>query len=89
MTFIILVLVLGISFTLSNLKDDINRLEKKVDKISNNFGIEDFGVNDLDENLLDELTILVNNDEEVKAVKRLRDETGFSLKEAKQLVNQI
>ena len=60
----------------------IKLINKKLDRIMEHLGMEE-------ENIDAELIALLKEDKMVAAVKRLREETGMSLKEAKEYVDEL
>lgn len=60
----------------------IKLINKKLDKIMEHLGMEE-------ENIDEELIALLKEDKMVAAVKRLREETGMDLKEAKEYVDEL
>lgn len=46
-------------------------------------------MDDLDNDLKKEILDLLNKDEKVKAIKKLREKTGMGLKEAKEFIDKV
>ncbi len=61
----------------------LNRLQHKLDRLLNHLGVK------LDERLPDEVSQLMKAGKKIEAIRALRQETGMSLTEAKQSVEQL
>ena len=57
-------------------------MDKKLDQIMDYLGIEDVNINE-------ELKELIADNKKIPAIKRLRQETGMGLKEAKEYVDNL
>ena len=60
----------------------IKHMDKKLDQIMDYLGIEDVNINE-------ELKELIADNKKIPAIKRLRQETGMGLKEAKEYVDNL
>ena len=60
----------------------IKHMDKKLDQIMDYLGIEDVNIDE-------ELKELIANNKKIPAIKRLRQETGMGLKEAKEYVDNL
>ncbi len=60
----------------------IKYMDKKLDKIMDYLGIEDLNIDE-------ELKELIADNKKIPAIKRLRQETGMGLKEAKEYVDNL
>lgn len=78
-----LFIILIISLTAPNGPDPrIKLINKKLDRIMEHLGMEE-------ENIDEELMDLLREGKMVAAVKRQREETGMSLKEAKEYIDEL
>ena len=60
----------------------IKHMDKKLDQIMDYLGIEDVNIDE-------ELKELIADNKKIPAIKRLRQETGMGLKEAKEYVDNL
>ena len=60
----------------------INHMDKKLNRIMEHLGIEEINIDK-------ELKELIVDDGRIPAIKRLREETGMGLKEAKEYVDNL
>lgn len=60
----------------------INHMDKKLDRIMEHLGMEEINIDK-------ELKELIADDKRIPAIKRLREETGMGLKEAKEYVDNL
>lgn len=60
----------------------IKHMDKKLDKIMEHLGIEEVNIDE-------ELKELLAEEKKIPAIKRLREETGMGLKEAKEYVDDL
>lgn len=60
----------------------INHMNKKLNRIMDHLGIEEINIDE-------ELKELIADDKRIPAIKRLREETGMGLKEAKEYVDNL
>lgn len=60
----------------------IKHMNKKLDQIMDHLGIEP-------ENIDEELKELIADNKKIPAIKRLRQETGMGLKEAKEYIDEL
>ncbi len=76
---IIIVILVGSS---NSSEFEIKYMDKKLDRIMEHLGIEDINIDE-------ELIELLSEEKNIPAIKRLREETGMSLKEAKEYVDNL
>lgn len=81
---VIIILFIILNSNINVLQRDQKRIESKLDRI-----IEHFGLPGLSNELKDELIGLVEENEKIKAIKKLREVTGMGLKEAKDYVDSL
>ena len=60
----------------------MNHMDKKLNRIMEHLGIEEINIDE-------ELKELIADDKRIPAIKRLREETGMGLKEAKEYVDDL
>lgn len=60
----------------------VNHMDKKFNRIMEHLGIEEINIDK-------ELKELIEDDKRIPAIKRLREETGMELKEAKEYVDNL
>ena len=60
----------------------MNHMDKKLNRIMEHLGIEEINIDE-------ELNELIADDKRIPAIKRLREETGMGLKEAKEYVDDL
>ena len=60
----------------------VNHMDKKLNRIMEHLGIEEINIDK-------ELKELIEDDKRIPAIKRLREETGMELKEAKEYVDNL
>ena len=60
----------------------MNHIDKKLNRIMEHLGIEEINIDE-------ELKELIADDKRIPAIKRLREETGMGLKEAKEYVDDL
>ncbi len=68
---------------ISQLREEVKRSNKALDKIISHFGIEMY--NDIDHELRD----IIKSDGKIKAIKRYREHTGLGLKESKEYIDNL
>lgn len=67
---------------LSRFSNEINKINRKIDKIMSNLNISEY-----DYDLIDnELKNIISDKGKIKAIKRYREITGVDLKEAKNIL---
>ncbi|MCB2340183.1 ribosomal protein L7/L12 [Clostridium estertheticum] len=74
-------LLLGISGSISQIRNDIKRINTNVNRIAKQVGVPD--------TVTDELKGLLLEGERIKAIKKYREVTGFGLVEAKEYVDSL
>lgn len=76
-------MILGILVTSpSSSEFKISYMDKKLNRIMEHLGIEEINIDK-------ELKELILNDKKILAIKRLREETGMGIKEAKEYVDNL
>lgn len=78
-------LMIGISSNVSQLRNDITRMNITLDKIAEQIGVP----NTVKETTDVELKSLISEGKRIKAIKRYRMVTGVGLKEAKEYVDSL
>ncbi|GAA0716422.1 hypothetical protein GCM10008905_00840 [Clostridium malenominatum] len=78
-------LMIGISSNVSQLRNDITRMNITLDKIAEQIGVP----NTVKETTDIELKNLISEGKRIKAIKRYRMVTGVGLKEAKEYVDSL
>ena len=84
---VIIIFLLGIILYLmgdiSQLREEVKKSNKALEKIVEHFGIEVY------ENIDDELRDIISNSGKIKAIKRYREHTGEGLKESKEYIDNL
>ena len=80
---ILLVIISYLMIDISQLREEVKRNNKVLDKIVEHFGIEIY------KNIDDELRDIIYNSGKVKAIKRYREHTGQGLKESKEYIDNL
>lgn len=79
----LLLMILGTLVTSpSSSEFKISYMDKKLNRIMEHLGIEEINIDK-------ELKELILNDKKIPAIKRLREETGMGIKEAKEYVDNL
>ncbi len=79
----LLLMILGILVVSPDSSEfKINHMDKKLDSIMKHLGIEEINIDK-------ELKELLADEKRIPAIKRLREETGMGLKEAKEYVDNF
>lgn len=88
---VILITILFIIFNtnINALQRDQKRIELKLDRIIEHFGLPEPSKEKINDELKDELIKLIEANKKVKAIKKLRDVTGMGLVEAKDYVDSL
>ncbi|MDU5105210.1 ribosomal protein L7/L12 [Clostridium sp.] len=68
---------------ISQIGEEVKKLNKTLDKLVNHFGIE------LYRNIDEELKDIILNEGKIKAIKKYREHTGLGLKEAKEYIDNL
>ena len=71
------------------LQERVRRLEEKLDGLAGSTGQEKYKIYYIDEKLQNELKQMKQEGQIVQAVKRLREQTGLDLVQARQLVERL
>lgn len=80
-----LISLMGISTAISQLRNDIARMNTTLDKIAKQLGVPDT----ITENIDNELKSLISGGKKIKAIKRYRMVTGLGLKESKEYIDSL
>ncbi|MCY6355988.1 ribosomal protein L7/L12 [Clostridium sp. ZS2-4] len=80
-----LISLMGISTAISQLRNDIARMNTTLDKIAKQLGVPDT----ITENIDNELKSLISEGKKIKAIKRYRMVTGLGLKESKEYIDSL
>ncbi|WP_352420400.1 ribosomal protein L7/L12 [Proteiniborus sp.] len=93
MEYIPMVLII-IMFTIFNVNINVlqrnqKRIESKLNIIIEHFGLSELSEEHISDELKDELIRLVEENQKIKAIKKLREATGMGLKEAKDYVDSL
>lgn len=79
----LLLMILGILVASPGLSEfKMNHMDKKLNRIMEHLGIKEINIDE-------ELKELIADDKRIPAIKRLREETGMGLKEAKEYVDDL
>lgn len=84
-TWVLLGLLSLTLITISQLQNQISRMNITLHKISKHLGLTDTVMENIDE----ELKALISQGKKIKAVKRYREVTGIGLKESKEYVDLL
>ena len=71
------------------LQSNQERIESKLNRIIEHLGLSDLSGEHISDELKDDLVRLVEENQKVKAIKKLREATGMRLKEAKDYVDSL
>ncbi len=85
MTFLFFILNKNISM----LQHDQKQIESKLNRIIDYLGVPEPSMENIGDELKEELIKLVERNEKVKAIKKLKDATGMGLEEAKDYVDSL
>lgn len=86
---VIIILFIILNSNINVLQRDQKRIESKLDRIIEHFGLAELSKEHISDELKDELIELVEENEKIKAIKKLREVTGMGLKEAKDYVDSL
>jgi len=75
--------VLWLICDISQLKEEVRRSNRALNKLINHFGIEAY------KNIDDELRDTIANEGKIKAIKIYREHTGLGLKESKEYIDNL
>ncbi len=78
-------LIISLGSVINQLRRDVLRIEKKVDKISKEIGVSDIVTKDMEF----ELKNLIKEGKKIKAIKKYRMTTGVGLKEANDYIDLL
>lgn len=79
----ILIICLCFMPYISQLSEDVKRMNRTLDKLVKHLGVEIYS------NIDDELRDIIKNGRKIKAIKRYREHTGLGLKESKEYIDNI
>lgn len=71
--------------SIGQLRNDIDRMNITLTKISKHIGLADTAIENIDGELKD----LISKGKKIKAIKRYRDVTGIGLKESKEYIDKL
>ena len=71
------------------LQHDQKQIESKLNRIIDYLGVPEPSMENIGDELKEELIKLVERNEKVKAIKKLKDATGMGLEEAKDYVDSL
>ena len=77
--------VMFIVGNLSSISSEINKTNRKIDKIMSNLNIDEYDYDLIDK----ELKNIISNKGKIKAIKRYREITGVGLKESKEYIDKL
>ena len=80
---ILLVIISYLMINISQLREDVKRNNKLLDKLVKYYGIEIY------KNIDDELRDIIYDGGKIKAIKRYREHTGEGLKESKEYIDNL
>jgi len=84
-TYFLIGAVMVIVANLSSISNEINKTNRKIDKIMNTLNISEY-----DYDLIDnELKNIISDKGKIKAIKRYREITGLGLKESKEYIDKL
>ncbi|MCR1952004.1 ribosomal protein L7/L12 [Clostridium sp. DSM 100503] len=84
MTCILLVIIASLMTYVSQLREEVIQINKKLDKVIKHLGIENYS--NIDDELRD---IILERRGKIKAIKRYREHTGLGLKESKEYIDNL
>lgn len=85
MNWFIAVTLMWLVINVGHLQNNIDKVNKKLDKISKQVGVS----NEISDVAMDELKFLIEKGQKVKAIKEYRVATGVGLKEAKEYIDLL
>lgn len=85
MNWFIAVTLMWLVINVGHLQNNIDKVNKKLDKISKQVGVS----NEISDVAMDELKVLIEKGQKVKAIKEYRVATGVGLKEAKEYIDLL
>lgn len=85
MNWFIAVTLIWLVINVGHLQNNIDKVNKKLDKISKQVGVS----NEISDVAMDELKVLIEKGQKVKAIKEYRVATGVGLKEAKEYIDLL
>lgn len=85
MNWFIAVTLMWLVINVGHLQNNIDKVNKKLDKISKQVGVS----NEISDVAMDELKVLIEKGQKVKAIKEYRVTTGVGLKEAKEYIDLL
>ena len=80
---ILLGMIFYLMIDISQLREEVKKSNKALEKIVEHFGIKVY------ENIDDELRDIISNSGKIKAIKRYREHTGVGLKESKEYIDNL
>lgn len=85
MNWFIAVTLMWLVINVGHLQNNIDKVNKKLDKISKQVGVS----NEISDVAMDELKVLIEKGQKVKAIKEYRVATGVGLKQAKEYIDLL
>lgn len=85
MNWFIAVTLMWLVINVGHLQNNIDKVNKKLDKIPKQVGVS----NEISDVAMDELKVLIEKGQKVKAIKEYRVATGVGLKEAKEYIDLL
>lgn len=85
MNWFIAVTLMWLVINVGHLQNNIDKVNKKLDKIPKQVGVS----NEISYVAMDELKVLIEKGQKVKAIKEYRVATGVGLKEAKEYIDLL
>lgn len=85
MNWFIAVTLMWLVINVGHLQNNIDKVNKKLDKISKQVGVS----NEISDVAMDELKVLIEKGQKIKAIKEYRVATGVGLKEAKEYIDLL
>lgn len=85
MNWFIAVTLMWLVINVGHLQNNIDKVNKKLDKIPKQVGVS----NEISDVAMDELKVLIEKEQKVKAIKEYRVATGVGLKEAKEYIDLL
>lgn len=79
---LIIILYLAIKIKIDQVEARVKTLQNTVNRIADHLNLDESAVNE-------ELQMLIERDEEIKAIKRAREEFGMSLVEGKEYIDRL
>ena len=85
MNWFIAVTLMWLVINVGHLQNNIDKVNKKLDKIPKQVGVS----NEISDVAMDELKVLIEKEQKVKVIKEYRVATGVGLKESKEYIDLL